>query len=130
MTVALKIVDGRIAAVGTVPAMCWQERAPDETVIDHRGKLILPGFVDTHVHYPQAEVIASYGAQLLDWLDDYTFPAEAAFADPAHARRTSPTSSSMSCCATAPPPPSVYCTVHPQSVDAFFEAARARATCA
>src|SRR6185369_12476356 len=51
---------------------------------DHRGKLILPGFVDVHVHSSQVDVIASYGKQLLDWLNDYTFPVEGHFADPAH----------------------------------------------
>ena len=50
---------------------------------DHRGQLILPGFIDTHVHMPQLEVIASYGTELLDWLNTYTFPAETRFSDPA-----------------------------------------------
>ncbi len=50
--------------------------------IDHAGRLILPGFVDTHVHSPQLDVIGSYGSQLLDWLESYTFPAEVAHADP------------------------------------------------
>lgn len=50
---------------------------------DHGGCLLTPGFVDTHVHMPQLEVIASYGDHLLDWLTDYTFPAERRYADPA-----------------------------------------------
>lgn len=50
--------------------------------IDHRGRLIMPGFIDTHVHCPQLDVIASYGTELLDWLEKYTFPAERHFADP------------------------------------------------
>ena len=50
---------------------------------DHAGRLILPGFIDTHVHCPQLDLIASYGTQLLDWLETYTFPAERRFADPA-----------------------------------------------
>jgi guanine deaminase len=49
---------------------------------------VLPGFVDCHLHYPQAGVIASYGRQLLDWLNDYVFPAEARFADASEAERT------------------------------------------
>jgi len=53
--------------------------------IDHRGRLILPGFIDTHVHSPQIDVIASHGTALLDWLDTYTFPAERRYADPAEA---------------------------------------------
>ena len=64
----------------------------------------MPGFIDTHIHMPQTQVIASWGAQLLDWLNTYTFPAEAKFADPAHAAAHRRAPSSTSCCATAPPP--------------------------
>jgi guanine deaminase len=53
---------------------------------DHRGRLILPGFIDTHVHMPQLDVIASYGTELLDWLNTYTFPAEIRFADADHSQ--------------------------------------------
>ena len=45
------------------------------------GRLIVPGFIDTHVHYPQLEVLAGCGVQLLDWLNQYTFPAERRFSD-------------------------------------------------
>lgn len=54
---------------------------------DHRPCLILPGFIDPHLHFPQVQVVASWASQLLDWLNDYTFPAEAEYADPAHAAR-------------------------------------------
>jgi len=74
---ALKIVDGKVAALGPA-AEILASRAPGDAVIDHSGKLILPGFIDTHVHFAQVDVIASYGRQLLDWLNDYTFPAERA----------------------------------------------------
>jgi len=94
-------------------------------VADCRGKLILPGFVDTHVHYPQTDMIAAYGEQLLEWLERYAVPAERRFDDPAHAREVADffldellrngTTTAL-----------VYATVHPQSVDAFFEAASAR----
>ena len=47
----------------------------------------MPGFIDAHIHMPQAQVIASWGAQLLDWLNTYTFPEESKFSDPAHAAR-------------------------------------------
>jgi guanine deaminase len=72
----LMIENGRIKRV--------QQQDPDGSWVrhDHRGRLILPGFIDTHVHMPQLDVIASYGAELLDWLNTYTFPAETAFADP------------------------------------------------
>lgn len=75
----LLVDDGRIAGAldGTeAPGDDWQR-------VDHRGRLIMPGFIDTHVHCPQLDVIASYGTGLLDWLDTYTFPAERRFADPA-----------------------------------------------
>jgi len=76
----LLIKDGRIAgAQADAPGDGWER-------IDHRGRLILPGFIDTHVHMPQLEVIASYGTELLAWLNTYTFPAEMRFADPAYAQ--------------------------------------------
>ena len=62
----------------------------------------VPGFVDTHVHYPQMQMIGAYGEQLLAWLDKYTFVTEAQFVDKAHADSRSPSSSSASCCAAAP----------------------------
>ncbi|MCA9708030.1 MAG: guanine deaminase [Myxococcales bacterium] len=54
-------------------------------IIEHHGRILMPGFVDAHVHYPQLEMIASYGEQLLQWLERYTFPTERRFGDPAHA---------------------------------------------
>ena len=82
---AVLVRDGRVAAVGDAAAILAQ--APDAEVIDHRPHLILPGFIDTHIHMPQAQIIASWGAQLLDWLNTYTFPAEARLSDPGHAAR-------------------------------------------
>ena len=75
-------------------------RPPEATIDDHSGELIMPGLIDAHIHYPQTQVIGSYGAQLLDWLHNYTFVEEQKFADPAHAR-ASPSSSSTSCFAAA-----------------------------
>ena len=72
----LLVEDGRI--VGAQPG----EPAADWRRVDHRGRLVLPGFVDTHVHSPQLDVIASYGGELLEWLNTYTFPAERRHADP------------------------------------------------
>lgn len=121
---ALLIADGRIVARGTFAEV--SSHAPSNAQhIDHRGKLILPGFVDTHVHYPQTEMIASHGEQLLAWLEKYTFPAEARFADRAHADDVAGffcdellrngTTTAM-----------CFATVHPQSVDALFSAAQSR----
>src|SRR5205814_3048830 len=95
------------------------------TIVDHRGKVIIPGFVDTHVHYPQTDVIAADGEQLLEWLTRYTYPAERRFADPIHAREVADfflTELLRNGTTTA----MVFATVHPQSVDAFFDAARGR----
>ena len=92
---------------------------------DYRGHLVLPGFVDCHLHYPQAGVIASYGRQLLDWLNDYVFPAEARFADASEAARTA-AFVNRRLLAHGTTTASVFATVHPHSVDAFFAAAEAR----
>ncbi len=99
--------------------------APKAEVIDHRPGLILPGFIDTHIHYPQMQVIGSYAKDLLEWLNTYTFVEEQRFADAEHAARIA----SLFCdelvrygTTTA----AVYCSVHPQSVDAFFTEAKKR----
>lgn len=97
----------------------------DIPVVHYPGALIMPGLIDTHIHYAQTQVIGSYGAQLLDWLNRYTFPAERRFADPAH------------CAATArfflaelfrngTTTAVVYPTVHACSVDAICGAAESR----
>jgi guanine deaminase len=88
--------------------------------IDHLGKLIVPGFVDTHVHAGQADVIACSGEHLSRWLDKYVFPAEAKFANPAHARELSGFLLDR-LLAAGTTTASVFPTVHADSVDAFFE---------
>ena len=119
----LVVEDGIIIAAGahadTAPLF------PGLVVQHYPGKLIIPGFVDTHIHYPQTDQIAAYGHQLLDWLKEHIFPAEMAFADPVHARETASffldellrngTTTAL-----------VFATVHEDSVDALFEAAESR----
>lgn len=79
------VIDGaRVVAVDDAGAI-GRYRADGAVEHDFSGKLILPGFIDTHIHLPQTQVIASYGTQLLEWLEKYTFPAEARYGDPAHA---------------------------------------------
>ncbi|WP_020400410.1 guanine deaminase [Kordiimonas gwangyangensis] len=120
----LVVEDGFVKAVGSYDALAPTLKDGTE-ITDHRGKLITPGFIDTHIHFPQLDMIASYGEQLLDWLERYTFPEEAKFASEAHAADaadffirellSSGTTSAL-----------VYCTVHRQSVEAIFDAAYAR----
>ncbi len=117
----LLIEDGAIT--GAQPGA--QEPDSSWTREEHRGRLILPGFIDTHVHSAQLGVIGSHGTELLDWLNTYTFPAERAWADPELARVGSArfldallahgTTSGV-----------VFPTVHKGSVDALFGAARTR----
>jgi guanine deaminase len=111
--------DGRITGVqAEAPGPEW----PRE---DHRGRLLLPGFIDTHVHSPQLDVIASYGTELLDWLHTYTFPAERAWADPMVAAAGSALflDALLAHGTTAAV---VFPTVHKGSADALFEAASQR----
>ena len=82
--------------------------------------LIVPGFIDAHIHYPQMDRIASHGEQLLDWLDRHIFPAEKAFADRAHADAVA-TAFLTELLRNGTTSALVFATVHPQSVDALFE---------
>ena len=115
---------GHVAECGPAPELL--AKLPAGTPLaDYRGKLILPGFVDTHVHYPQTDIIASHGEQLLEWLEKYTFPAERRFADPAHAAEVADffcTELLRNGTTTA----AAFATVHAASVDALFKAAHAR----
>jgi guanine deaminase len=111
---AVVMEDGRIATTGPASDL------PADIPVDHYpNALVMPGLIDTHIHYPQSRIIASYGAQLLEWLDKYTFVEEQKFVDPDHAAavarfffdeilRNGTTTAA------------VYCTVHPESVEAFF----------
>jgi guanine deaminase len=116
--------DGRIDAVG--PAAELTPRLPAETPVEHfADALIMPGFIDPHIHFPQTQVIASYGAQLLEWLEKYTFVAEQKFADPQYAAHNAEffldelarngTTTALA-----------YCTAHPASAEALFTAAHKR----
>lgn len=81
----LVVANGRVEAAGPAPPLLGALSA-DVPVHGHGDALILPGFIDTHIHYPQTDVIASAGRDLLDWLEHYTFPAERRFEDAEHAR--------------------------------------------
>jgi guanine deaminase len=117
----LLIDGGRI--VGTQPGPQWPDAGWERR--DHRGCLVMPGFIDTHVHCPQIDVIASYGAELLDWLETYTFPAEAHYADPVLAR-SGAVRFLDALLAHGTTSAVVFPTVHKVSADALFEAAQQR----
>ena len=124
MTASSWSKDGRIAAVG--PASELMPRLPPATAVEHYpDELIMPGFIDPHIHYPQTQVIASYGAQLLEWLEKYTFVEEQKFADPQHAARNAEffldeLARNGTTTAVA------YCSAHPASAEALFAAAHRR----
>ncbi len=91
-------------------------------------RLILPGFIDTHIHYPQTEMIAAFGEQLLEWLEKYTFPTELKFRDKAYARSVADRFLDL-LLSHGTTTGQVFTTTFPQSVDAFFEACGARNIC-
>ncbi|MEM1235313.1 MAG: guanine deaminase, partial [Pseudomonadota bacterium] len=97
----------------------------DAVVHDYGEALILPGFVDAHAHYPQTQMIASWGKRLIDWLNEYTFPEEARFTDPHHARAVAESYLDL-LLAHGTTTVCTYCTTAPASVAAIFEAAEAR----
>jgi guanine deaminase len=80
----LLVVDGMIVERGPY-ADIWREH-PGEPVVDLRSGLLLPGFVDTHVHYPQMRAIGALGMPLLEWLERCALPEEARLADLGYAR--------------------------------------------
>jgi len=114
----LFIAEGHIQAL-----LPWQEGEqyldPHKGYSDQSGKLLLPGFIDAHVHYPQTEMIGAFGEQLLEWLTTYTFPVESQFSDEAYAKEIAEfflgqllshgTTTAL-----------VFCTLHPESVNALF----------
>jgi guanine deaminase len=111
--------EGRIASVGN-----WSD-APEGEVVDLSQKLIAPGFIDTHLHAPQLEMIGSYGGHLLEWLNRYTFPTERKFEDPEHARRVARAFydellRNGTLCAL------IFSTIHREATDIFFEEAERR----
>ncbi|MFT3930471.1 MAG: guanine deaminase [Spongiibacteraceae bacterium] len=116
---AILIEGGKITAAGEACEIKKLAHA-DVTIEDFGDAIISAGFIDTHVHYPQTQMVASYGEQLLQWLEKYTFIVEQQFAEKTHAERIAEfflRELLRNGTTTA----AVYCTVHPQSVDAFFE---------
>ena len=120
----LIVENGLVVEAGAATALLPQ-LADDVSIAEFPGKIIVPGFIDCHVHYPQLDIIASYGEQLLDWLKRYAYPAEARFADEGHANEVADaflnellrngTTTAL-----------VFATVHTHSADAIFTAAELR----
>ena len=120
---AVLVEGGLISAVGDYAAVSAE--AGDVVTIDHRPYLILPGLIDTHNHMPQMQVIGSYGAQLLDWLNTYTFPAEARFSDPDHAKKIS-AAYHDAMLRNGTTTAVAYCSAHKVSAEAYFTEAEKR----
>ncbi|HEU4520541.1 MAG TPA: guanine deaminase [Thermoanaerobaculia bacterium] len=113
------VESGRITGVGA-----WGDHPAGDVVQLGDRTLLTPGFVDTHLHAPQLEMIGSYGGHLLEWLNRYTFPTEAKFADPAHARGVARAFCDElirhgTLCAL------VFSTIHREATSIFFEEAEA-----
>ena len=120
----LLIRDGYIEQAGPADRLL-SGLSPDIPVSDCREKLIVPGLIDCHVHYPQIDIVASCGTQLLDWLERYAYPAERRFASAEHATEVAEffTDALLQNGTTTA---LVFATVHAQSADAIFAAAERR----
>ena len=120
----LVVSDGLVQAAGDASTL--SKTLPGDTAVtDYRGKLIVPGFIDCHVHYPQLDIVGSFGEQLLDWLNRYAYPEEAKFADSGHAREVA-TAFIDELLRNGTTTALVFGTVHAHSADAIFEAAEAK----
>lgn len=116
----LILENGRVKELGLYNTL--KDKYADLAITSYTGRIIMPGFIDTHVHFPQTEIIAAYGEQLLEWLNKYIFPTEGKFKDKEYARKVAAffldellkngTTTAL-----------VFTTVFPQSADAFFEEA-------
>jgi guanine deaminase len=123
----LILKQGRVQRL--VEARDWIDQLPDGSALyDYSGCLVMPGFIDTHSHYPQTEMIASYGLQLLDWLKQYTFPTEEKFAEREYAEQIADFYCEQML-QNGTTTSAVFATVHSESVDAIFAAAQRRDLC-
>lgn len=120
---AVLLENGQILRVAEADRL--RAEYPQARLHDYGSALISAGFVDAHVHYPQTGIIASWGKRLIDWLNSYTFPEEMRFGDPAYAAQVAAryfdlalAHGTTSMCS--------YCTIHPESVEAFFAEAQRR----
>ena len=115
----LLVEDGKVVAVGDYDELSQQYPIDSDNIKDYTGKVITPGFIDTHIHYPQTEMVAAFGEQLLEWLQTYTFPTEKKYGDYDYAKEQADffrdemlkngTTTAL-----------VFASVHKESVNAFF----------
>ncbi len=120
----LLVEDGKIAAIGDYAHI--RKKAPEDVAEkDHRPHLIVPGLIDMHLHFPQMQVIGSYAANLLEWLNTYTFPEECRFVESAHAQRIA-THFYDELVRHGTTTAVAYCSVHKTSADAYFAEAMKR----
>ncbi len=117
---------GKIKAFGDYAKL--QRKYQEVPTTIYAERLIMPGFIDTHIHYPQTEMIAAYGEQLLEWLDQYVFPTEGKFQDKAYAEKVAEVFLDQ-LLSNGTTTALVFAAVFPQSVEAFFEAAERRHLC-
>lgn len=123
-TAGAVLIDGtQIKAVGDADKLCAAH--PAARVVNYGSHLICPGFVDAHVHYPQTAIIASWGKQLIDWLNTYTFPEEMRLQDPAYGEKIAARYLDLAL-AHGTTTMCSFATIHPASVDAFFTEAATR----
>jgi len=120
---AVALAGGRIVARGTLAEV--RAAHPDAARLDHGDRVICAGFVDPHVHYPQTAMIASWGKRLIDWLNSYTFPEEMKFADAAYAAGIAARYLDLTA-AEGTTTMCSFCTIHPESVEAFLAEAQRR----
>jgi len=122
----LILENGKIKAFGPYHELQATYEATPTTV--YADRLIMPGFIDTHIHYPQTGMIAAYGEQLLEWLNQYVFPTEGKFKDKDYAQAVAEIFLDQ-LLSNGTTTALVFAAVFPQSVDAFFEAAERRNLC-
>ena len=120
---AVAIRNGKITAVGSAESI--KSNVTHANIIDMGEHLLMAGFVDAHVHYPQTAITASWGKRLIDWLNTYTFPEESRFGNQNYAQSIANTYCDFAL-ANGTTTAASFCTIHPESVDAYFTAAAAR----
>ena len=120
---AVLIEAGKVIAVGEADSL--KAAHPQAKITCHGDSLLMAGFIDSHAHFSQTAIIASWGKRLIDWLNTYTFPEEARFGDPAHAAAVAETYLDLNL-SNGITTACAYCTTHPASVDAYFKASQKR----